>query len=289
LTASETAKLSGVPRQNTYKALEKLLFKGLIVSLPGEVKRYAAAEPKLFKEKAISEFKKSMESELAELEARRREIIESSKTFEDNANNVAAKLETLYKQNRDNGDPLDYIEVLKNPLQIHHKFIQLCSEAKTEIMGFVRPPFTTIGGSPKEALELKKRQGDTHGSVLKKKVIERSIWEIEAVRNEIIPYFEKLDMRIVPGRNRVTSKLPIKMAVFDRKLVLYNFEDQVAGNQSITSMVTQHSALANAFIELFEFHWEKAEPLEDFLVREGVIKNVKDHSIKAPTKKEKQK
>ena len=288
LTVSEISKLAGIPRPSAYEAVAKLMVKGLSVLIPGEIKRYTAADPSLLWEKSLEVFDDPLETELEELEKKKKLILENKKTIQENRDNMIKNLKSLYKTNRANNSPLDYIEVLKDPLQVHHKFLQLCSEAKTEIMGFVRPPFTTIGGSLKETLELKKRQGDTHGSVLKKGVIERSIWEIESVRDEIIPYLEKLDMRFVPGRNRVTSKLPIKMAVFDRKLVLYNFEDQVAGKQSITSMVTQHLALANAFIELFEFHWEKAEPLEDFLLREGVIKNVKDHSIKGPTKKEKQ-
>jgi len=293
LTVSEVSKLAGIPRPNAYEAMEKLSAKGLSASIPGKIKRYTASDPWILREKSLESLSTSMESELEGLERRRKEIldmkikemIDRKKAIQENIDGVTSELELLYKGSRLNGSPLNYMEILKDPLQIHRRFLDLCLKAEKEILGFVKPPFTYRTESEKEAFSLKMKIGKTHYNVLKKGIVERSIWEIGSVKNEVLPYFKKMKPRVIPGMNRVTDTLPIKMVVFDRKLVLYQLDDPVEGKPSITSLVTEHPSLANAFAELFEYHWAKATPMEDYLAAEHVIKvKTKSHNIKKRSK-----
>ena len=293
LTVSEVSKLAGIPRSNAYEAMERLLSKGLVVSIPGKMKRYSASDPWILREKSLESVSTSMESELEALERRRKEIldmkiremIDRKKAIQENIDGVTSELELLYKGSRLNGSPLNYMEILKDPLQIRRKFLDLCSQAKKEILGFVKAPFTYRTAPEKKILALRKEVGSVHDYAIKRGIIERSIWEIGSVKDEVIPYYKKLHARIIPGTNRVTEKLPIKMVVFDRKLVLYQLDDPVEGKPSITSLVTEHPSLANAFIELFEYHWEKAVPMEDYLAAEHAINiNLKIRTAKKQSK-----
>jgi hypothetical protein len=133
------------------------------------------------------------------------------------------------------------------------------------MLGFTKAPFTFGAESEKTILSLKKETGKTHYNVIRKGIVERSVWERESFEEEIIPLIQKAKFRIIPGVNRIAEKLPIKMVVFDRKLVLYQLNDPITGKESMTSLLTEHQSLANAFVELFEKHWGQATPMEDYL------------------------
>jgi HTH-type transcriptional regulator, sugar sensing transcriptional regulator len=268
LTASETAKLSGVPRQNTYKTLEKLLAKGLIVSIPGEVKRYAVSDPHHLKEKSYVEFRNSVENDLRELEKRKKEILEREFSVDKNMEGVIQELDSLYKVSRGNGNPLDYIQVLKNPEQIHRKFLQLVSEAKTEILIFSKPPYSHL------TRERKIEQLDAQEDAAKRGVRRmRGICQIPTDETEKASFLQELHSDLGPNNVKVIKELPIKLALFDKRVALFTLEDPIQGMTSLTALVTEHQAMAGIFVDMFESRWEKATPVKDYLVEEGIIKS----------------
>ena len=246
LSVNEITNLTGVPRSSIYGVMKKLLTKGLCVALPGKVTKYVAANPDSLKDNLLES------------------IDESKKIVED----LTSNLETLFNGSRGNGDPLEYIEILKNPSVSHRRFLELSNQTQREMLGFVKAPFIHRAGA--EAMDLKNEQHTSNFGAIKRGVAQRSMWEFDAVKHELVPFFKKY-WRNYSGMTRVTERLPVKMVVFDRQFVLYQLEDPVPGKPSLTSLVTKHRALAEAFVGLFEYHWEKGIPLEEFLATEGII------------------
>ena len=147
-TASEIAKLSGVPRQKVYDATEELALKGLCIILPGRVKKYLAVEPKL----ALNGVTKQIQKETLEKV--------------DIANEISAILSPVYHQGRNNKNPLDYIEIIKDHYLVSMRYLELLETSDREVLAFSKPPY---------AVPLTETEADIRA--LKRGVLQREIYE----------------------------------------------------------------------------------------------------------------
>jgi HTH-type transcriptional regulator, sugar sensing transcriptional regulator len=260
LSAIEVMNLAGIPRPNTYEALKKLLAKGLCVSMPGKTKRFAATDPRLLKEKALGVINTSLDTEIEELERRKTKAIEKKKLIEENIDTVVDKLQVLFTTNRVNDRPLGNIEMLHGTYQIHRKFVQLCNEAKREIVTFKKPPFSY------STAEQEKEQVQTQIAVGKRGVKTLDILELPSDELERISYVEQLRAGIYPPlyEERVLENLPMKLAIFDEKVVLFTLEASLQSQSSLTSLIAEHPAMAKSFRVFFSTFWERAMPTEDY-------------------------
>ena len=258
LTAVEVAKISGVPRARVYETLENLMEKGLCRAIPGKVKKYGAVDPIVLKDKFNIRFHEAEK----ELEDKKKEL---SQTKED-AENFIQKLVPLYKESRANKDPLDYIEVVKDPLQVHHRICQLAADANEEILVFTKHPYTVPRG------DLLKQQVVAENKALKKGVLNRSIYEIPKDIEEKDNLLSDIRWLIKGGEHaRVVDELPVKMAIFDEKVVVYFLEDPLLQKISLTSMIIQHRSLARVLKVAFEAIWATAHEVDDYLARGQVV------------------
>jgi HTH-type transcriptional regulator, sugar sensing transcriptional regulator len=254
LNVGEVARLAGIPKPNAYESLERLLSKGLTVSIPGKMKNYAAADPWFLKEKSLELLNNSMEAELENLEEKRREIHQRKKTIQEDIENVSNELDSLFSGNRYDDTPLDYIEILREPLQIHRRFMQLCTQATKEIIIFTKPPYASATAKQKD------EQDHSQFEALKKGVKIRSIYEIPAEKPESVPFIDAIPDAVNHGEEaRAFDDLPLKLAIFDAKTALFTLVDPVIGKPSVTSLVAEHLALAKSFKLLFESFWEKSK------------------------------
>src|SRR5947207_3207517 len=73
-TASQVARLAGVPRQRVYDVLASLVGKGLAVARPGSVVKYAATAPEIALERLLADHRQR----LAEVERTTASMIERS-------------------------------------------------------------------------------------------------------------------------------------------------------------------------------------------------------------------
>ncbi len=285
LTVAEVAKLAGIPRPSVYEALEKLLAKGLCQSRPGDTKKYSASDPELFKEKynkqtieAISEVNDEFDRKEAEIiekyerEKKRRleklriekaKLIEKRKTATETILKVTEELKPYYAQSRAKDDPLEYIEILKNPNQIHRKFIELMSKTQKEVLGFSKPPFSpTTSEQQEEQVRVQFEAAD-------RKVIQRAIIQMPP-EDEAKEYFDKMLSVDYDGtefdKNKVIDELPVKLFVFDEKVCFFALEDPIKTKTSLTMLVAKHEAMAKSFKFLFESFWEKAH---DYYIIKG--------------------
>jgi sugar-specific transcriptional regulator TrmB len=267
LSVNEVAKLSGIVRPSAYDVLEKLLSNGFVAIVPGNIKRYAALEPWILKEKSLKLIKESTTLELEEfkkrqhvlLEKKMEELSEREEAAKSSIDKLVKMLEPIFNKSRDKNNPLDYIEVLKNPEHSQRKYMQLYSQAKTEIIAFTRSPFFL------DTKKIREKHKKDIRAAAKRGVKVRSIHEIpesDAERKELYKnikgYSDELQNNIV----RVIKKLPTKMVVFDNQTVLFTLNDPIQSVLSTTCLVAEHQELASGFKELFETYWEKAQDFE---------------------------
>jgi len=258
LTVPEVSKLARIPRPSAYDALEKLMTRGLCSSKPGETKQYSASDPALFKEKSFMEVDELTEHELQKLrnsvKEREKEIVESSNARKESISNLIDQLRPQYEKSRQEVNPLDYIEIIKDSHQIHRRFLQLVAGAQEEIVGFTKPPFSV----PLDKME--EEQPPPQGERLKAGVRIRSIYEIPKDKDDRKFFFHYADSGVKAGTEvRVLEWLPMKMGVFDSRIVLFTLEDPVSKQSSLTCAVIEHRALAESLKILFETLWAQAQ------------------------------
>jgi HTH-type transcriptional regulator, sugar sensing transcriptional regulator len=247
LTASEVSILAGVPRPNAYEALGKLTAKGLCMAVPGKTKKFTVADPEYLREKQLEK------------------LHQTNLTIQENIDSVAGELLPLYKRRSFDDSPLDYMEILKDPYQVHRKVIRLCNDAQDEIMAFSKPPYAFSNKKQRE------EQRTPQYEALRRGVKVRTIYELPSDDNEKMAIFDAARPFLELGeRARAIAELPIKLVVFDRKTVLFALVDPVIGRPSVTSLVAEHRALAQSFSVMFESFWEKA--LDYFMMGNRKIK-----------------
>jgi sugar-specific transcriptional regulator TrmB len=260
LTVSEVSKIAGIPRTNAYEALAKLLSRGMCAAKPGQTKKYTATDPKLLKEKFLAEVQTACQTELETLKEKEGEVLQKRQATEDEISAVLEGLTPQYEKSRLETNPMDYIEIIKDPYQIHKKYIQLLGQTKEEILVFSKPPFT----GPREKLE---EQDDRVCDILRGGIRVRSVYEILTDEDDKRWLFEHIHRSVTAGEEaRVTEELPMKMAIFDSRIVLFALADPVSKQISLTSQIVEHPALAKSLEILFETFWEQAE---DYHILEG--------------------
>jgi len=239
LTATQISAVSGVPRTKVYDVTESLMKKGLCSLVPGKINRYRAFEVSAAAENLLRENE-------AIFNMRKEQIQEASESLKQ-------QLSIVYGDNAQSVDPLEYIEVIKDRYQIHKRFMQLADQAKEEMLGFTKPPYT----GPKEKLT---EQTEQQAQLLRRGLKIRVIYEIPQDKEEFEWWFNDIDANVKYGEEvRVIKELPMKMSIFDSRIVIFALEDPVSKQPSLTAQVIEHRALAKGLKALFQTFWDRAE------------------------------
>jgi HTH-type transcriptional regulator, sugar sensing transcriptional regulator len=229
-TGAEVSRIAGLPRQRIYDVLNGLVDRGLATVEPGRPARYTALAP----EEAIGRLLDARKTELQELERA--------------AARAVALLTPAYHAGRSESDPLNYIEVLRDPATIGKRFAELQASAERELLIFTKPPYAVEPGENVEGLELLSR------GVVARSVYERSVYDNRAVVDAVRHF-------IAAGEQaRVVDHLPLKLVVIDERVALFTMEDPVAGSGELTIMIVEHSGFAGLLKLAFENAWEASEP-----------------------------
>ena len=239
LTATQISAVSGIPRTKVYDVTESLMKKGLCSLLPGKINKYRAFEVSAAAENLLRESE-------AIFNMRKEQIQEASESLKQ-------QLSVVYGDNAHSVDPLEYIEIIKDPYQIHKRFMQLADQAKEEMLGFTKPPYT----GPKERLT---EQTEQQAQLLRRGLKIRVIYEIPQDKEEFEWWFNDIDANVKYGEEaRVIKELPMKMSIFDSRIVIFALEDPVSKQPSLTAQVIEHRALAKGLKALFQTFWDRAE------------------------------
>jgi sugar-specific transcriptional regulator TrmB len=255
MTAGDTSKLSGVPRQNVYKSLEKLLVKGLAVSIPGEIKRFSASDPRLLKDRAVIHFRRAIEDELLELEQKKQEVLKREFSIDPAFDTAVRELSSLYDAGQKNKNPLDYIEIIKDGHQVHRKFVELSEKSKHEILVLSKRSETKRFIKADDA-----GSKDRRAAVFDRGVKVRCIYDIWPDEEDNKLLLENIEFFTKAGEKaRIVDSLPMRLAIFDSKIVMFMLLDPEPRQDSNTVQVIEHPAMAEGLIMLFESIWQRAE------------------------------
>ena len=250
LSVSEISKLSRVPRVRTYDILEKLVTGGLASLIPGKYMRYRAVDFDTLENKFIDKIDKKSLEEKGNIE---KVTLTLRKHLEP----------TLKKRNSGENNPIDYIEIIKDPYQMHKRFMDLVVEAKYEILGFTKPPYS----GPRNKLE---EQNEQQIIPLRRGLISRAVYEIPKDKEEIEWRYRAIDRMVKNGEKaRVIESLPMKLGIFDEKTVMLPLEDPITGKTSFTVQIVKHPALAKTLKIVFGTIWNQAE---DYHVLKDLIR-----------------
>jgi sugar-specific transcriptional regulator TrmB len=261
LSVAEVSRLASVPRPNAYEALEKLMTKGLCVAKPGATKQYSASDPSLLEEKLLMQLHEEAETEMDDLKEdltrslkkKEKEILERTQAARQNVRKLIPELRPQYEKSRQETSPMDYIEIIKDPNQIHRRFVELVKTVKEELLGFTKPPYSI----PRERV---KEQTDPQAELLKRGVQIRIIQEISIDEEERRWQFNLADSAAKAGvEERVLERVPMKGFVFDSGTVIFSLEDPVTDQLSLTTIIVRHRALAEMLKISFEALWSQAE------------------------------
>jgi HTH-type transcriptional regulator, sugar sensing transcriptional regulator len=224
-TAAQVARQSGLPRQRIYDVLGSLVQKGLAVSRPGNVVKYAATAPEL----AIDLLLTSHRDELSRMER--------------DARGMVNDLKPAFEAGQAHTDPLEYIEVLRDRRAINERFAELQGAVKKEILVFTKPPYATPPQENVEGLEVI----ETHDA---RSLYEFSVFDEPAVMRGVQRFVEAGEQaRFVP-------ELPLKLVIIDETIVMFGMEDPVAGSADLTIVVVEHHSLARVLKTAFNAIWE---------------------------------
>ena len=123
-TPAEAARLGRIPRPRAYDVLASLAERGFVATVPGgSGLRYRAKPPEQVFDSLLAVRRRDLDR-LAERSAR-----------------LAADLQPRFLEGQGRGEPLDYVEVLRNPAHAVDRVEQLWATAKTEVLAIVRPPY----------------------------------------------------------------------------------------------------------------------------------------------------
>lgn len=230
-TAAEAARAAQVPRQRVYDVLDALVRRQLAVPRPGRVTAFSAVAPDLA---------------LARLMARQRQSLER---LDQVSGALALALAPLWSDGRTHTDPLDYIEVLRDPRAIAERFARIQEQAAHELLSFCKPPFVAPPANDEgiEAVRRLRRAGGTA----------RAVYTHDALGDAEV--LENVRRFAAAGEeSRFAPRLPLKLVVADASLVLCDMPDPVAGTRATTALYIEHPALATCLRMAFLAVWEQA-------------------------------
>ena len=224
---TDLQKVSGVPHNKVSEVVNYLLREGYCSEKKiGRRKYFNIASPK-------SSFSRS-------LEGMKNNLTEGYQLINE--------MEEIYNNIDEIKEPFEYIEVFHGNNNIHQKFCDLVRDLQSEMLAFTKPPYAS---STEEEIKI---QGDLQNAFLKRKGIINTIYEIKNEEDCLDPILERDSA--VGEMSRISSNLPLKMFIFDRKALLIADASPLSMNNELRMVLIKQQTIVNAFIALFEFFWQ---------------------------------
>ena len=229
--ALELAARSHVPRQKIYEVLDSLIEKGFAQVVQEKTKLFSAVEPNL----AIPSYL-----------ARRSETLQHELTEQGRfAASLVDDLNAAYSEGRGGRGTLDYLRIVGEPGQTAAQYRRLLSEVQTEYLEFSRPPYAV---DPLDEQLVKQARG--------RGVSCRLLFERETTDEAHLARIE--EYKAAGIEVALADSLPMKLALFDGRQGMIALMDPVITKPSWTSIMFDHTGLAEAMKGLFETYWKRA-------------------------------
>src|SRR5271168_732935 len=229
--ALELAARAHVPRQKIYEVLDSLVEKGFAQVIQEKTKLFSAVSPN----QAIPSYL-----------ARRAQALEQQLADQSHAaQGTVDELMAAYSEGQGGRGTLDYLRIVSDPGQIASHFRRMLAEATAEYLEFSRPPYAV---DPLDAeLVIQARERGVNCRLL----VEHGT--LDATHEKFLA-----DYRAAGAQVRQIDKVPMKMAVLDARQGLIALLDPVITKPTWTSVVFDHTGMAEAMKGLFEDYWRRA-------------------------------
>jgi len=231
LGARAVADAAGFTRTNAYPILDALIEKGLVEAEAGYGSRFSVVSPTLAFRCLI---------------ARKSDELSKCKQI---AGDLVKQLGSLAKAIGNNGE-VEQIQVLRDRRVFAERFEQLEDEAKQSIEVFVKSPILNPHYSnPKQERAIRR-------GVCIRGLYERAILDAPEIRPYLAKWIAGGEMaRVYEG------ELPHKLTIFDRRRILIPLVPPTGQVGRVLFAYIRHPQLAASLGMLFDFLWERAEPL----------------------------
>jgi predicted transcriptional regulator len=235
-TAAEVARVSTVPRQRIYDVLTSLFERGLVRIRQGGSMQYTAIDPQSAMERLIAERRAALES------------------LETTTTQLLAALAPTWSDGQSQADPMNFIEVLRDPHMLAERLADLYRGARHRLLLLVREPQLTA--APIEQLRATERVCASGGEV-------RCVYEQAVLDGAGEDLIKALDVRRTAGEHaRVLPTVPMGLCIVDDNRLLLSMRDPVAGSTSTTHVFVEHPELASLMAFSFDAVWSRGDVLE---------------------------
>jgi sugar-specific transcriptional regulator TrmB len=231
--ALELAARAHVPRQKIYEVLDSLLEKGFAQVIQEKTKLFSAVPPDQAIPSYLARRRQALEHELADQSAA--------------AQGMVDELMAAYSEGQGERGTLDYLRIVGDPGQIASQFRGMLAAAEKEYLEFSRPPYAV---DPLEAeMVIRARERGVHCRVL----VEHGT--LDETHRRFLDEYQAAGVEV-----RQIDKVPMKLAIFDARHGLIALLDPVITKPTWTSVIFDHSGMAEAMRGLFEDYWRRSQP-----------------------------
>lgn len=226
--ALELAARAHVPRQKIYEVLDSLVEKGFAQVVQEKTKLFSAVDPSLAIPGYLARRSKAVQNELTDQARLATGLIED--------------LRGAFLEGQDGRGTLDFLNLVNDPTQTAIHYRRMLTVVSQQYAEFSRPPFAV---DPLDEQLVKDAAGR---GVACRLLIEAG--PIDAAHHERLKEYRESGVEI-----RFLDRLPLKLALFDRKCGLVALLDPVLTRPSWTAVVFEHDGFAEAMAGLFESYW----------------------------------
>jgi sugar-specific transcriptional regulator TrmB len=233
-TVLELQEAVNIPRTKIYEVLNKLVSRNICTEKKlGRNKLYEAVEPKVALERVVASYRKDLE--------RKEELItEISEVFT-----------PIFKNSKSIVNPLEFIDIMKEKVQIHKRYTACLRSTKREMLTFNKGPYAC------DTTDRLEEQEDEEFKLLKRGGSCKDIYELSELK-DVDWLLSSVKKSLKFGQQaRVVKKLPIKMLVFDQDKVMFALEQPVPDSNELTMIYIEHKQLAEACSILFYHLWDQ--------------------------------
>lgn len=237
-TAGQLAKLCGVTRPNVYPALDSLSSKALVEAHHGKVTEWVSPGREEVVKRLVQVQEERLQAAQSAVEARAEEA-----------------LAIVAKMGAESPAPSRaYLQILRNDFDLSDLYFRCFEEATDEVLVFNRGPYPGKIEVPQPIL-----------AALARGVRARALYEAAELDDPRFESFRAVTSAFHDAgvECRVVEELPISMAVFDRKVVLFTLGDPVVPETGFdTNVAADHPRFADFCADGFDQLWATARPYE---------------------------
>lgn len=249
---AEVVRLSGLNRTMVYDLLKSLEAKGGCTLLNRGKRLYEAVNPEILLKKGQVELEYELE------------------LCKEKARHISNDLMLLYKNAIEPDAKLDYITVLKDPVQIADKISKLASTAKNEILNFsvnstLVKGLKEIRKKDERAIAelIKRSKASTLESLTQRGVVIRSITGLEQLSVNLITETLERCMALDNVDLRIVKRVPCMAKIYDQRNILLNIGSMTINGYQPLILHLQNEGFAEILRDSFYQRFNNAPSVKD--------------------------